>query len=106
MKWYSVNKWTLPHGGSKCYVSAINKFGRREEFTAYPGCIKNGKQEFNSCEIVYFGDEWEITHFRPLPKPPKSLGQKVLLALLVLLLLLLLPCLLGLTYSTTYFCYS
>lgn len=104
MKWYSVKKWTPPRSWSKCMVSAINKFGRREEFTAYPGRTKNGVQEFNPCEIVYSSNEWEITHFGPLPKPPKSLGQRVLLALLVLILALVLPCLLGFTYSTACIC--
>lgn len=97
MKWYSVKKWTPPCSWSKCMVSAITTSGRREEFTAYPGVKQNGEQEFCPCEIVYSGDEWTITHFGPLPKPPKSPGQKVLLALLVLILLLLLPCLLGFT---------
>ena len=71
-QWISVEDRLPNMCGCKCLVAAINQFGQKDVFTAFTGYMEHGKLEFHSCEPTHEITAWTITHWMPLPKPPKE----------------------------------
>ena len=78
--WISVNDKPVPDcAGCACLVCAVNTFGQTavfEAFTPYGNCgwLTYDHTKMMDCEC---GDNrvalvWNITHWMPLPKPPKE----------------------------------
>lgn len=76
-KWISVKDRLPDAAGYKCLVMAINKFGQKSVFTAHTGY---GDFEWYTTDVIYMNkvnrntvsDAWTITHWTPLPEPPKE----------------------------------
>ena len=71
-QWISVQDRLPDMCGCKCLVAAVNKFGQTEVFTAFIGHMERGKLEFHSCEPTHEIPAWTVTHWIPLPEPPKD----------------------------------
>ena len=71
-QWISVQDRLPDMCGCKCLVAAVNKFGQTEVFTAFIGHMERGKLEFHSCEPTHEIPAWTVTHWMPLPEPPKD----------------------------------
>ena len=71
-QWISVQVRLPDMCGCKCLVAAVNKFGQTEVFTAFIGHMERGKLEFHSCEPTHEIPAWTVTHWMPLPEPPKD----------------------------------
>lgn len=75
--WISVKDRLPDAAGYKCLVAAINKFGQKSVFTAFTGY---GDFEWYTTDVIYMNkanrstvsEGWTITHWMPLPEPPKE----------------------------------
>lgn len=76
-QWVSVKDRLPDVAGYKCLVVAINKFGQKSVFTAFTGY---GDFKWYTTDVIYMNkanrntvsDAWTITHWMPLPEPPKE----------------------------------
>lgn len=71
-EWISV-KDRLPDAcGYPCLLCGENKFGQICVFEGFTGYMECGKFEWHSNQKDIDIDVWTITHWMPLPEPPKG----------------------------------
>ena len=71
-QWISA-KDRLPDAcGFPCLLCGENKFGQIRVFEGFTGYMKCGKSEWHSNQKDIDIDVWTITHWMPLPEPPKA----------------------------------
>ena len=78
-EWVSVKDRTPEAAGYKCIVCAVNTFGQKDVFIAFTGygdmkwytmdTTKIGKFVHSNNDV---SEAWTITHWMPLPEPPKE----------------------------------
>ena len=71
-EWISV-KDRLPEAcGFPCLLCGENAFGQICVFAGFTGYMERGKFEWHSNQKDIDIDVWMITHWMPLPEPPKG----------------------------------
>ena len=71
-EWISV-KDRLPDAcGFPCLLCGKNSFGQIRVFEGFTGYMERGKFEWHSNHKDIDIDVWTITHWMPLPEPPKG----------------------------------
>ena len=71
-EWISV-KDRLPDAcGFPCLLCGENSFGQIRVFEGFTGYMERGKFEWHSNRKDIDIDVWTITHWMPLPQPPKG----------------------------------
>lgn len=81
-KWISVKDRYPDAAGVAVLVSATSQYGQQHVFEAFIGygdftwytmdCTKMGNRRITCNEV---SNNWKITHWMPLPEPPKEDGQ-------------------------------
>lgn len=71
-EWISVEDRLPDACGFPCLLCGENKFGQILVFEGFTGYMKCGKSEWHSNQKDIDIDVWTITHWMPLPEPPKG----------------------------------
>lgn len=79
-RWISLKDKTPDIAGCECLVSATNEYGQRAVFIAFCGY---GYFRWYTMDVTKTaGDRnnavssaWTITHWMPLPEPPKTANE-------------------------------
>ena len=58
--------------GFPCLLCGENSFGQIRVFEGFTGYMERGKLEWHSNQKDIDIDVWTITHWMPLPQPPKG----------------------------------
>ena len=58
--------------GFPCILCGENSFGQIRVFEGFTGYMERGKLEWHSNQKDIDIDVWTITHWMPMPKPPKG----------------------------------
>ena len=71
-EWISVDERMPDACGFPCLLCGKNSFGQIRVFEGFTGYMERGKFEWHSNQKDIDIDVWTITHWMPLPKPPKG----------------------------------
>ena len=71
-EWISVNDRLPDACGFLCLLCGENSFGQIRVFEGFTGYMERGKFEWHSNQKDIDIDVWTITHWMPLPNPPKG----------------------------------
>ena len=71
-EWISVDERMPDACGFPCLLCGENSFGQIRVFEGFTGYMERGKLEWHSNQKDVDIDVWTITHWMPLPKPPKG----------------------------------
>ena len=71
-EWVSVNDGLPEVSGFPCLLCGKNSFGEIRVFEGFTGYMERGKFEWHSNQKDIDIDVWTITHWMPLPQPPKG----------------------------------
>ena len=71
-EWVSVDDRLPDSCGFPCLLCGENSFGQIRVFEGFTGYMERGKHEWHSNQKDVDIDVWTITHWMPLPKPPKG----------------------------------
>ena len=71
-EWISVEDRLPDACGCPCLLCGKNSFGQIRVFEGFTGYMERGKFEWHSNQKDIDIDVWTITHWMPLPKPPKG----------------------------------
>ena len=70
-EWISVDDMMPDSCGFPCLLCGKNSFGQIRVFEGFTGYMERGKFEWHSNQKDIDIDVWTITHWMPLPQPPK-----------------------------------
>ena len=71
-EWISVDDRMPDSCGFPCLLCGENSFGQIRVFEGFTGYMERGKLEWHSNQKDIDIDVWMITHWMPLPEPPKG----------------------------------
>ena len=71
-EWISVDERMPDACGFPCLLCGENSFGQIRVFEGFTGYMERGKREWHSNQKDVDIDVWTITHWMPLPQPPKG----------------------------------
>ena len=71
-EWISVDERMPDACGFPCLLCGENSFGQIRVFEGFTGYMERGKLEWHSNQKDVDIDVWTITHWMPLPQPPKG----------------------------------
>ena len=71
-EWISVDERMPDACGFPCLLCGKNSFGQIRVFEGFTGYMERGKFEWHSNQKDIDIDVWTITHWMPLPLPPKG----------------------------------
>ena len=71
-EWISVEDRLPDSCGFPCLLCGENSFGQIRVFEGFTGYMERGKREWHSNQKDVDIDVWTITHWMPLPEPPKG----------------------------------
>ena len=71
-EWISVDDRLPDSCGFPCLLCGENLFGQIRVFEGFTGYMERGKREWHSNQKDVDIDVWTITHWMPLPHPPKG----------------------------------
>ena len=71
-EWISVDDSLPDSCGFPCILCGENSFGQIRVFEGFTGYMERGKFEWHSNQKDVDIDLWKITHWMPLPQPPKG----------------------------------
>ena len=71
-EWISVDDRLPDSCGFPCLLCGENSFGQMRVFEGFTGYMERGKFEWHSNQKDIDIDVWTITHWMPMPKPPKG----------------------------------
>ena len=71
-EWISVDDRMPDSCGFPCLLCGENSFGQIRVFEGFTGYMERGKLEWHSNQKDIDIDVWTITHWMPLPHPPKG----------------------------------
>ena len=71
-KWISVEDRLPDACGFPCLLCGENSFGQIRVFEGFTGYMERGKFEWHSNQKDIDIDVWTITHWMPIPQPPKG----------------------------------
>ena len=71
-QWISVNDRLPDACGFPCLLCGENSFGQIRVFEGFTGYMERGKFEWHSNQKDIDIDVWTITHWMPIPHPPKG----------------------------------
>ena len=71
-EWISVDDRLPDACGFPCLLCGKNSFGQIRVFEGFTGYMERGKFEWHSNRKDIDIDVWTITHWMPLPQPPKG----------------------------------
>ena len=71
-KWISVKDGLPDACGFPCLLCGENSFGQIRVFEGFTGYMERGKFEWRSNRKDIDIDVWTITHWMPIPQPPKG----------------------------------
>lgn len=71
-EWISVDDRLPDACGFPCLLFGENSFGQIRVFEGFTGYMERGKREWHSNQKDVDIDVWTITHWMPLPEPPKG----------------------------------
>ena len=71
-EWISVEDRLPDSCGFPCILCGENSFGQIHVFEGFTGYMERGKFEWRSNQKDVDIDLWKITHWMPLPQPPKG----------------------------------
>ena len=71
-EWISVKDGLPDACGFPCLLCGKNSFGQIRVFEGFTGYLERGKFEWHSNQKDIDIDVWTITHWMPLPEPPKG----------------------------------
>ena len=71
-EWISVDDRMPDACGFPCLLCGENSFGQIRVFEGFTGYMESGKFEWHSNQKDIDIDVWTITHWMPLPQPPKG----------------------------------
>ena len=71
-EWISVDDRMPDSCGFPCLLCGENSFGQIRVFEGFTGYMERGKLEWHSNQKDIDIDVWTITHWMPLPNPPKG----------------------------------
>ena len=71
-EWISVDDRLPDACGFPCLLCGKNSFGQIRVFEGFTGYMERGKFEWHSNQKDIDIDVWTITHWMPLPRPPKG----------------------------------
>ena len=71
-EWISVDDRMPDFCGFPCLLCGENSFGQIRVFEGFTGYMERGKREWHSNQKDVDIDVWTITHWMPLPEPPKG----------------------------------
>ena len=71
-EWFSVKDRLPDSCGFPCLLCGENSFGQIRVFEGFTGYMERGKLEWHSNQKDIDIDVWTITHWMPLPQPPKG----------------------------------
>ena len=71
-EWIPVDDRMPDSCGFPCLLCGENSFGQIRVFEGFTGYMERGKLEWHSNQKDIDIDVWTITHWMPLPKPPKG----------------------------------
>ena len=71
-EWISVDERMPDACGFPCLLCGENSFGQIRVIEGFTGYMERGKFEWHSNQKDVDIDVWTITHWMPLPQPPKG----------------------------------
>ena len=71
-EWISVDDRLPDSCGFPCLMCGENSFGQIRVFEGFTGYMERGKFEWHSNQKDIDIDVWTITHWMPIPQPPKG----------------------------------
>ena len=71
-EWISVDDRLPDSCGFPCLLCGENSFGQIRVFEGFTGYMERGKFEWHSNQKDIDIDVWTITHWMPMPHPPKG----------------------------------
>ena len=71
-EWISVKDRLPDSCGFPCLLCGENSFGQIRVFEGFTGYMERGQFEWHSNQKDIDIDVWTITHWMPLPQPPKG----------------------------------
>ena len=71
-EWISVEDRLPDSCGFPCLLCGENSFGQIRVFEGFTGYMERGQFEWHSNQKDIDIDVWTITHWMPLPQPPKG----------------------------------
>ena len=71
-EWVSVEDRLPDSCGFPCLLCGENSFGQIRVFEGFTGYMERGKFEWHSNQKDIDIDVWTITHWMPMPHPPKG----------------------------------
>ena len=71
-EWISVDDRLPDSCGFPCLLCGENSFGQIRVFEGFTGYMERGQFEWHSNQKDIDIDVWTITHWMPLPHPPKG----------------------------------
>ena len=71
-EWISVKDRLPDSCGFPCLLCGENSFGQIRVFEGFTGYMERGKFEWHSNQKDIDIDVWTITHWMPMPQPPKG----------------------------------
>ena len=71
-EWVSVEDRMPDSCGFPCLLCGENSFGQIRVFEGFTGYMERGKFEWHSNQKDIDIDVWTITHWMPIPQPPKG----------------------------------
>ena len=71
-EWISVDDMVPDSCGFPCLLCGENSFGQIRVFEGFTGYMERGKFEWHSNQKDIDIDVWTITHWMPMPQPPKG----------------------------------
>ena len=71
-EWVSVKDRMPDSCGFPCLLCGENPFGQIRVFEGFTGYMERGKFEWHSNQKDIDIDVWTITHWMPIPQPPKG----------------------------------
>ena len=71
-EWISVDDRLPDSCGFPCLLCGENSFGQIRVFKGFTGYMERGKFGWHSNQKDIDIDVWTITHWMPLPQPPKG----------------------------------
>lgn len=71
-QWISVEDRLPEQCGMGCLLCATNCYGQQRVFEGFTGYMEGGKFQWHTNLKDVDLDVWNVTHWMPLPKPPKK----------------------------------
>lgn len=70
--WNSVTTNLPKLCGMGCLLCITNRFGEKRVIEGFTGYMKDGKFRWHTNQMDIDLSKWKITHWMPLPEPPKE----------------------------------